>query len=206
MSTLRLALFGGTFDPPHLGHLIAAQEAAVRLNLDQVLFVPAGQPPHKLGEPVSALELRLQMVKLAIAGNSRFELSLADVDRAGPSYTADLLERVHAELAPSELYFLVGMDSLRELTTWREPARVLAQCILVVFRRPGHPPIDPKDLEPTLPGARARVVVLESPGVDISSTDLRARVAAGRPIRYLVPEQVRELIESHGLYVAPGAG
>jgi nicotinate-nucleotide adenylyltransferase len=196
----RVALLGGTFDPPHLGHLVAAQEAAVLLELDQVLFLPAGRPPHKLGEPVSALDIRVRMVELAIAGNPRFGLSRADLDGPGPSYTADLLERLRADLSPGELYFLVGMDSLRDLTTWKDPARVLAQCILVVFSRPGHRPVDLKQLERSLPGAENRILVLHTPAVDVSSTDLRARVASGRPIRYLVPESVRMLIEAEGLY------
>jgi nicotinate-nucleotide adenylyltransferase len=169
--------------------------------LERVLFLPAGQPPHKLGEPVSAFEQRCRMVELAIAGNPCFELSLLDARRPGPSYTADLLAYARAELgSQGELYFLVGMDSLRDLTTWHDPARVLAQCILVAVSRPGYPPLDPRSLEPHLPGAAERIVVLETPGVAVSSTDLRARVAAGRSIRYLVPDVVRELVEAEGLY------
>jgi nicotinate-nucleotide adenylyltransferase len=197
----RLGLLGGTFDPPHLGHLVAAQEAADRLGLERVLFVPAGQPPHKLGEPVSPLESRLRMVELAIADNPCFVLSRADVDRQGPSYTADLLADIRAGAGPdSELYFLVGMDSLHDLTTWKDPARILAQSVLVAVSRPGSPPLDLSELESSLPRAAERIVVLDTAGVDISSTDLRARVAAGRAIRYLVPDAVREFIESTGLY------
>lgn len=205
MTAPRLGLFGGTFDPPHFGHLVAAQEAAERLGLDRVLFLPAGQPPHKLGEPVSPFEARRRMVELAIAGNPCFELSLLDAERSGPSYTVDLLGSVRSQLGPEpELYFLTGMDSLRDLTTWREPARVLAQCILVAVSRPGSAAPDPRELERLIPGAAERVVVLETPGVPISSTELRERVAAGRSIRYLVPEPVRELIAAQGLY-RPGA-
>jgi nicotinate (nicotinamide) nucleotide adenylyltransferase len=128
----RLGLLGGTFDPPHYGHLIAAQEAVEQLGLEQVLFMPAAQPPHKLDEPVTPLEMRVRMVQLAIVGNPCFALSLADAERPGPSYTADLLGDLQAEYGPeTALYFIVGMDSLHDLPTWRDPARVLAQCILV---------------------------------------------------------------------------
>jgi nicotinate-nucleotide adenylyltransferase len=194
-------LLGGTFDPPHYGHLIAAQEAAEQLGLEQVLFTPAAQPPHKLGEPVTPLQARVRMVELAIAGNPCFALSLADAERSGPSYTADLLAQLRAEYGPATaLYFIVGMDSLYDLLTWHDPARVLAQCVLVVVSRPGYEPLDPHDLEASIPGAASRIRILEIPGVQISSTDLRARVAAGRSIRYLTPDPVRALIEQEGLY------
>lgn len=197
----RLGLFGGTFDPPHFGHLVAAQEAAEQLGLERVLFLPAGRPPHKLGEPVSPFAARRRMVELAIADNPCFELSLLDAEQSGPSYTVDLLGCVRRALGPGpELYFLVGMDSLRDLATWREPARVLEQCILVAVSRPGYPPPDLREVERQVPGAAERVLVLETPGVDISSTDLRERVAAGRSIRYLVPEPAREFIAERGLY------
>jgi nicotinate-nucleotide adenylyltransferase len=203
----RLGIFGGTFDPPHYGHLVAAQEAADRLQLDLVLFMPAGQPPHKQGEAITQLEDRVRMVELAIADNPCFGLSLADAERPGPSYTADLLASVRAVEGPgTELYFLIGMDSLRDLPVWRDPARVLAQSILVAVNRPGYPPPDVKALEARLPGASERIVVLETPGVDVSSTDIRERVAAGRPIRYLTPDPVRELIERRGLYRDVGGG
>ena len=196
-----LGLFGGTFDPPHFGHLVAAQEAAERLGLERVLFLPAGQPPHKLGEPVNPLEARRRMVELAIDGNPCFELSMLDAERSGPSYTVDLLGYVRSKLGSEpELYFLTGMDSLRDLATWREPAQVLEHCILVAVSRPGYPSPDLAEVERQVPGAAERVLVLETPGVAISSTELRDRVAAGRSIRYLVPEPVREFIGAGGLY------
>jgi nicotinate-nucleotide adenylyltransferase len=197
----RLGLLGGTFDPPHYGHLIAAQEAVEQLGLEQVLFMPAAQPPHKLDEPVTPLEMRVRMVQLAIVGNPCFALSLADAERPGPSYTADLLGDLQAEYGPeTALYFIVGMDSLHDLPTWRDPARVLAQCILVVVSRPGYERFDLRDLEGSLPGAASRIRVLETPGVQISSTDLRSRVARGRSIQYLTPDPVRACIEQEGLY------
>jgi nicotinate-nucleotide adenylyltransferase len=198
-----LGLFGGTFDPPHFGHLVAAEAAAEQLGLARVWFLPAGQPPHKRGQPISPLADRLRMVELAIADNPRFELSLADCALAEPAFTVDLLGRLRAELGrATELFFLVGMDSLRDLQTWRQPERVLELCTLVAVTRPGHPAPDPADLEARLPGASARVRVLETPGVDVASTELRARVAAGRSIRYLVPEAVRQHITAAGLYLS----
>jgi nicotinate-nucleotide adenylyltransferase len=197
----RLGLFGGTFDPPHYGHLAAAQETADLLRLERVLFLPAGWPPHKRGEPISPLEVRLRMVELAIADNPTFGLSLADAERPGPSYTVDLLARFRAELGPGlDLFFIVGMDSLWDLTTWKDPQRILAQCTLVAVTRPGYPSVELGRLDLALPGAAERIRLLETPGVAISSTDLRERIAAGRPIRYLVPDCVRELIETCGLY------
>jgi nicotinate-nucleotide adenylyltransferase len=197
----RLGLLGGTFDPPHYGHLVAGQEAAERLGLERVLYLPAGQPPHKLDEPVSPLEPRRRMTELAIADNPLFSLSLADCEQAEPSYTVDLLARLQRQLpAQTSLYFIVGMDSLRDLTTWKEPARVLRQCRLVVVRRPGYEPLDLQQLAAEVPGADRRIIILDTPGLDISSTELRARIAAGRSIRYLVPETVRAYIAEQKLY------
>jgi nicotinate-nucleotide adenylyltransferase len=197
----RLGLFGGTFDPPHFGHLAAAQEAAELLGLDRVLFLPAGRPPHKPSTPLSPLEDRLKMVELAIHGDPRFELSTADCEQAGLSYTADLLARLRGELGSAvELFFLVGMDSLHDLKSWHEPARVLEQCVLVAVSRPGQLPWDAQELEVDLPAVASRVITLHTPGVAISSSELRARVAAGRSIRYLVPDSVIALILRRGLY------
>jgi nicotinate-nucleotide adenylyltransferase len=200
---VNLGLFGGTFDPPHCGHLVAAQEAAEQLGLTKVWFLPAGQPPHKRGQLISPLAERLRMVELAIADNPCFELSRADCELAEPSFTVELLGRLRAELGPATpLFFLVGMDSLLELQTWREPERVLELCTLVAVTRPGRPAPDLAELATRLPGVARRVRLLETPGVDVSSTELRARVAAGRSIRYLVPEAVRQHITAAGLYLS----
>ena len=198
-----LGLFGGTFDPPHFGHLVVAQEAAELLGLERVWFLPAGQPPHKRGQVISPLADRLRMVELAIGDNPRFELSRADCERSEPSFTVDLLTRLRAELGrTTELFFLVGMDSLLDLQTWREPERVLELCTLVAVTRPGHPAPDLAEVEARLPGSSSRSRLLETPGVDVSSTDLRARVAAGRSTRYLVPDAVRHYITAAGLYLS----
>ncbi len=197
----RVGVFGGTFDPPHYGHLAAAEEAAEQLGLARVLFVPTGQPPHKPGAPVSPATHRVRMVELAIADNPRFALSRVDVDRPGASYTVDMLALLQAEEGPTaELYFICGMDMLASFLTWREPARILAQCHLVGVGRPPFPEVDLAALERALPAARGRVHLLRVPGVDISATELRARVAAGRSLRYLVPPAVTSYIYEQDLY------
>ena len=195
----RIGVFGGTFDPPHVGHLIVAAELGHALDLDRVLFVPAGRPPHKTAAEVSNDNDRLAMVRLAVAGNPAFGVSTADVDRNGPSFTSDLLARLSAELAPASVVFLMGEDSLRDLPTWHEPARIAALAELGVARRPG---VD-VDLEAVLravPTARGRVHLVPMPPIGIASHDLRRRVRAGEPIRYLVPEAVEAYIAEHGLY------
>jgi nicotinate-nucleotide adenylyltransferase len=195
-----IGIFGGTFDPPHLGHLAAAQEAIEDGSLDRVLFMPTGRNPLKPDGPRSDVQQRLAMTELAIADNPAFELSRADAGD-GPSYTVDLLERLHDELGPGhDLAFIVGMDVLHDLHRWREPQRVLELARLLVVQRPGHESVEPKDVDQRVPGASRRIQVVVTPGVAISSTELRQRVAAGRSIRYLVPDAVVAYIQEHGLY------
>jgi nicotinate-nucleotide adenylyltransferase len=196
----RVGLFGGTFDPPHNGHLVAAQEAYWRLNLERVLFLPARQNPLKRGEPASSAEARCAMVECAIAGDARFELSRLDLDRPGPSFTVDLLRRLAAP--NQELFFLAGADVLAELPRWHAPLEILELATLVVVSRPGAPSPDLGEFEQRLPGAAHRVRLVQSPGVDISSSELRARVKAGQPIRYLMPPEVERYILDHRLYSA----
>lgn len=206
----RIGLLGGTFDPPHYGHLLAAQEAACQLRLDRVLFLPARQNPLKQAEPSSPAHDRCAMVARAIADNPLFTLSKLDLDRSPPSYTADLLRALQAERErgaepglrgeSDELFFLVGADILPELPRWRSPDEILRLARLVVVNRPGAPPPDLAALELALPGSRARVLILEIPGVAISASDLRARVRAGRSIRYLTPPDVEDYIRRQGLY------
>lgn len=193
----RLGVLGGTFDPPHYGHLVAAQEIACRLRLDQVLFMPARQNPLKEREPSSSGEDRCEMVRLAIANNQQFALSRLDLDRPPPSYTADLLRLLHAP--DRELFFLVGADILPELERWREPGEILRLARLAVVNRPGAPP-PAMALDFLRPGARERVDLVEVPGVAIASRDLRERVRVGLPIRYLTPSAVEEYISERGLY------
>jgi nicotinate-nucleotide adenylyltransferase len=196
-----IGIFGGTFDPPHLGHLAAAQEAREFAGLDRVLFMPTGRNPLKPDEPRSSVGDRLAMTELAVAGNPAFELSRADADAGGPTYTVDLLERLRDDFGPGcELAFIVGMDVLHELHRWRAPERVLELARLLVVQRPGQESVAPTDIDERVPSASRRIEIVVTPGVAISSTELRRRVAEGRSIRYLVPDAVAAYIREHGLY------
>ena len=197
----RLGILGGTFDPPHIAHLVMADQARSQLNLSRVLVVLAGQPPHKLGRPVTPLEHRLAMTQLAIADDPSLALSHVEVDRPGPHYTADTLAMLRAAHPEDELYLLIGSDSLRDLTAWRDPARVIAQARLAVMRRPDAEP-DMRALESALPGISARVEWVDAPWLDVSSHDIQRRVRAGLSIRHLVPTAVERYIVEHGLYRA----
>jgi nicotinate-nucleotide adenylyltransferase len=193
-------MLGGSFDPPHIGHLILAEEARDQLKLDSVLFAPTGQQPLKAGQIVTPVEDRVRMTELAIAGNPGFQLSRGDVDRPGPHYTIDLVKMIAAQLPPgSELFFLMGFDSLADLPKWREPAQLIRNANLVALTRPGAP-INWEALEASLPGVRERVKLLDMPELEIASRDLRERVRTARSIRYMVPEAVEEYIEERGLY------
>jgi len=195
-----IGVFGGTFDPPHLGHLAIAQEALLACGLTRVVFMPNERNPLKQGEPISATEHRLAMTELAVRDNRRFEVSQDDLGHE-LSYTVDLLARLRSSLGPSEeLAFIAGMDVLHELPRWREPLRVLEIARLVAVSRPGQPTLAPADMERNLPGSSARITLVEAPGVAVSSTELRERVAAGKPIRYLVPDAIAAYVEEHGLY------
>jgi nicotinate-nucleotide adenylyltransferase len=197
----RIGVCGGTFDPIHHGHLAMAEECRAALDLDIILFMPAGQPPHKRGRPISPAAERAAMVELAIASNPFFRLSRVDLDRKGPSYTVGALEQLRLEWGlEARFWFLMGADSLADILTWRDPARLLDLCRVVAVNRPEAPPPDPTGLETELPGARERIDVVEMPAMDISSTDIRERVAAGRPIKYQLPEPVERYVMERGLY------
>ncbi len=195
-----VGILGGTFDPPHIGHLILAEEAWWQLGLDRVLLVPAGDPPHKRGAPLSAAAHRVRMVELAIADNPHFELSRVDVDRPGPHYTIDTIHLLRRQLGPeAELFFLMGLDSLAELPSWHRAADLIAACRLAALTRPAVT-LDWERLERELPGIRERVVLLDMPELEIASHVLQQRVRAGRPIRYQVTPAVEEYIRENGLY------
>lgn len=196
---MRLGVLGGTFDPPHYGHLRLAQAALDQLELDRVLFVPAGQPPHKPDAPISPAFHREAMVSLAIAGNERFALSRADLDRPGPHYTADLLAILRRAYPGSTLYFLMGSDSLAELLTWRDPARIVAQAKLAVLPRPGWG-AELERLEAAIPGLGDQITWLEGPYIDVSASEIRRRVAEGWSIAGMVPPAVEAYILRHRLY------
>jgi nicotinate-nucleotide adenylyltransferase len=195
----RLGIFGGTFDPPHYGHLILAEEVAHTLALDQVRFVPAGQPPHKALVGMSELRHRVAMTRLAIAGNARFALDLTDVERAGPSYSVDLVATLAGRWPTAALWFVMGADSLVDLPAWHQPQRLIEIVRLAVATRPGSV-IDWAALERAVPGVRARVDLAPTIAIGIAGRDLRRRVAQGRPIRYQTPSAVQAYIIEHGLY------
>ena len=198
-SDARIGAFGGTFDPPHVGHLIIATELRYALSLDQVLFIPAGKPPHKTGQIVSDDEHRLAMLRLALADAPEFGINAVDLDRRGPSYTAETLLLLREQLQPSGLVFLMGEDSLRDLPTWHRPDLIVQRAELAVARRPGVE-LDLASVYAAVPEARGRIHLIEVPEIDISSRDIRQRVAHRMPIRYQVPREVEEYILRHGLY------
>lgn len=196
----RLGILGGTFDPIHHGHLLAAEEARYQLALDRVLFVPAGSPPHKTKRAITPAHHRLRMVELAIAGKPYFGLSRVDLERPGPHYTVDTLALLRAEWGPEPAFFFIeGNDSLLDVPDWRQPWQLIELCELAVVTRPGAE-IDLVELERQVPGLTARIHWVPMPLLQISSSDLRVRVREGRSISYLVPPAVEAYVEAHGLY------
>ena len=186
---MRLGVMGGTFDPIHLGHLVCASEVAYALSLDRVVFVPAGRPWQKEGRTIAPGEDRYEMVRLATADDERFDVSRAEIDREGLTYTVDTL-RAMSEPG-TDLFFVMGADTLAQVKTWREPEALAGLATFVGVNRPGYV-LDPGDLP--------RVAVVEIPALDISASDCRSRVARGAPIRYLVPDTVADYIAARGLY------
>ena len=200
---MNIGVMGGTFDPIHNGHLIVAEEARTRINLAETLFVPAGQPWLKTDRTISAVEHRVEMVRLAIADKPYFKLSTVDIDRAGASYTIDTITDLQGQIgAEDELFLILGWDSLAELPQWHEPSRLITMCRLVVVPRPGYPRPKLKKLEASIPGISQRVMVMDGPEIDISASLVRERVAQGLYIRHLVPGPVNEYIKQHKLYIA----
>ncbi len=197
---MRLGIFGGTFDPPHYGHLALAETARVQLSLDRILFVPAGEPPHKRDQPLSPAEVRADLVAAAIADNPAFTLCRIDLDRPGPHYTVDmlrLLRQAHPDIRT--WYFLMGEDSLRDFPDWREPTRILEMATLAVMPRP-QMAADMETVLRRLPALRGRFLWLDVPPVYFAATDLRRRVRVGLPLRYLVPPSVERMIARLKLY------
>ena len=195
---MRLCILGGTFDPPHIGHLVMAEMAREALDAAQVLFVPAADPPHK-DETRLPIEHRLSMLQRATADNPHFILSRADIDRPGPHYSVDMVRIIQTQHPDAELFFLIGADSLRDLPKWYRPQELIRLCRLAVMPRPG---VDtaPDMHEDVIPGLAARVVMIDAPMVDVSSTEIAARLRAGKSVRYLVPQPVLDYIVANGLY------
>jgi nicotinate-nucleotide adenylyltransferase len=195
-------LLGGTFDPVHNGHLAIAGEAMARLELEKVVFMPTCVTPLKEENCITATQHRVRMVELAIAGHPYFSMSTIEMDREGVSYTVDTVSRlVESAGRRGEIYFIMGCDSLASLPRWKEPERLIRMCRLVAVPRPGCDVPDLEKLEREIPGLVSRVIVMEGPYLDISSTEIRERVAAGRTISHLVPLPVEEYIRENGLYL-----
>lgn len=183
---MRVGLFGGTFDPPHMGHLIVASDAFEALELDRLLFIPSAQPPHKQDQVTATAEQRVEMVRAAIAGDPRFALDDLEVRRRGTSYSVDTLRAIRERDPEAELFFLLGVDQMRALHTWREPDEVARLAHLAVMTRDGELPD---------PDTRFRHRTVHVTRVDISATEIRARLRTGRSVRYMVPEAVRGMVE-----------
>ena len=198
---MRVGLLGGTFNPPHVAHLVCAQEAWTQLGLDRVLLLPVHTPPHKEADGDPGVEHRVALCEAAVAGDERLGVSRAEVDVPGRSYTVDTLNRLHEALPEDQLTFIVGGDMAASLPEWREPRAILDLCSIGVAAREGVGRAQVLDrLDSELPGAAGRIQFFDMPRIDISSTLVRRRVAAGQPVRYLVPDAVAGYIQRERLY------
>ena len=202
----RLGVLGGTFDPIHVGHLAIAEAARDELGLERVLFVPARVPPHRTAEPLASAADRAAMVRLAIAANPAFAMSSIELEREGPSFTADTVERLAADERAAgrepDLWFIVSTEAFAGFLTWQGPERILAAGRLAVLPREGHPAPDLGPLWAALPGQADRVVALDGPRVRVSATEIRDRAGRSLSVRYLVPDAVATYIADHRLYQA----
>jgi nicotinate-nucleotide adenylyltransferase len=200
---MRLGLLGGSFDPVHFGHLLLAESAREQLALDEVWLIPAAVSPFKQGRQQAPAKDRLQMLELAIAGNERLRASAMEIERGGVSYTVDTLEAIAAQQPDATLYLIVGGDALRDLPQWREPARICTLAIPAAVRRSGSTQPDFDALASLVSPTRLadiRAAQIEMPLIELSSTDLRQRAAAGKSLRYRTPRAVEKYIETHRLY------
>ncbi len=196
----RIGVFGGTFDPPHLGHMILATEAFSQLGLERLYWVLTPTPPHKLEQPISELQHRLAMVRLELAPEPAFELSRVDLDRPGPHFTLDTLQILAAQNPGAELILLIGGDSLHDLRDWHRPADLLAACRqLGVMHRPGDE-VDLLQLEKDMPGLKDKLCFIDAPLLEIASSDIRRRAAEGLPYRYFLLPEVYEYIQRNRIY------
>jgi nicotinate-nucleotide adenylyltransferase len=198
----RLGVMGGTFDPIHHGHLVTAEMALWQFDLDEVVFVPTGQPWMKTDREVSAAEHRYLMTVIAASSNPRFTVSRIEIERDGPTYTVETLQQLRREAEePIELFFITGADAMLEILHWKDPEEVLSEAHFIAATRPGY---DLDRFQKEAPDRHSKVSVMDIPALAISSTDIRRRVSLGEPIRYLVPDGVKTYIEKAGLYRAPG--
>lgn len=198
----RIGIFGGTFDPPHIGHMILAAESRCQLNLDRVLWVLTPDPPHKTGRVISPLAVRLELVQAALAGDPGFEISTVEIDRPGPHYSIETIHILQSHNPGAELVYLMGGDSLHDLPTWMRPQEIVgALAGIGVMRRP-QDFVDLLWLEQALPGVTEIVRFVDAPLLEISSTDIRRRVAEGQHYRYFLPPGVYDLLRAKRLYAA----
>ena len=196
----RIGLFGGTFDPPHLGHLILASEAQSQLELDRLLWILTPEPPHKQEQFITPIDHRLAMVELAIADNPAFELSRIELDRPGPHYTLDTVKLLADQNPNADIIPIIGGDSLHDLPTWHEPQKLVYACHWIgVMRRP-YEESNLDELESQLPGISSKVHYVDAPLLEIASREIRGRIAKGRSVRYYLPAPVYTYIEQHHLY------
>ncbi|MDX1615362.1 MAG: nicotinate-nucleotide adenylyltransferase [Candidatus Promineifilaceae bacterium] len=195
----RIGILGGTFDPPHYGHLLLGEIASQQLSLDRVLFMPAGAPPHKPERDLTADDLRLQMVALAIQGNERFAVDDLDMRRPPPHYTVTLMKQLRDRFPEAQLWLLAGSDSLADLPNWREPVELVQLCRLAILPRPDSP-VSWDELERSIPALRTNVDWLEGPSYQLSSTQIRHLRREGRTVRYMLPDAVRLFLETNELY------
>ncbi|MEN6521518.1 MAG: nicotinate-nucleotide adenylyltransferase [Armatimonadota bacterium] len=199
-SGARIGIIGGTFDPIHLGHLIIAEEARYQFQLDRVIFIPAGVPPHKPDRPITDKEHRFDMTVLATEDNPAFEVSRIEIDRSGPSYAVDTLAELKKIYGNNtRLFFIIGADAILEILTWYKPEKLRCMCRFIATTRPGYRLSDVKKKLPE--EYLERITFMDAPGVNVSATDLRNRAASGRPIKYMVPKAVEDYITDNKLYV-----
>ena len=200
---MNIGVLGGTFDPIHLGHLLIAEEARVKLELSEVLFVPAGQPWLKVNRSITPATHRLEMVRRAIATNPYFKLCTLEVERSGPSYAVDTVIMLQRQLgSQASFFFILGCGTLAELPLWKEPDRLVQMCRLVAAPRLGSSALDLKSLEEAIPGLLDKVIQLDMPVIEISSSQIRERIAQGLSIRDLVPNEVEKYIMEQKIYLA----
>ena len=199
---MRIGIFGGTFDPPHLSHLILAQEALYQLKLDRLLFVLTPDPPHKQDKLITSAKDRLAMVLAAIEDNDEFEISRVELDRPGPHFSVDTVKLLQDEFPAGKLIYLMGGDSLKYVPDWHRPTEFIAACDSIgVMRRPDDN-IEMAVIEEKLPGISEKVEFIEAPLLEIASRQIRRRIAEGRPYRYYLAPAVVEVVEERGLYLA----
>jgi nicotinate-nucleotide adenylyltransferase len=201
---MKIGVLGGTFDPVHNGHLAIAEEARSYLNLNEVIFLPAGQPWMKSDRSISPARNRTAMLALALQSRPYFKSSTIEIEHQGPSYSVNSIAELKAQaVEPTDWYFILGWDNLAKIPQWKEPAKLIEMCFLAAVPRPGYERPNMKKLEAALPGISKKVILMDKPRLEISATDIRNKVAQGLPISWLVPQVVEEYIKENGLYRKP---